>query len=108
MFAVGKVWRNEELVFGPRLHQLKRLAPAFDNATHWKCGWLAALIRTIKLGPVDQGAAIIYGYGVGVLGGCATAFFDDLVLQPAGSGFYALLLLVVLKKFQRIRLVLFA
>ena len=108
MFAVSKIWRNEELILRTDFHQLKRFGPTFDHTADRKGRRLATFVGTVELGAVDQRAAIIYRHGVGALRLRAVAFFEHFVLQTAGGRLHAVLLFVVGQKFFGVSCVLFS
>ena len=104
----ARVDGNEQLILCSLLHQLKRFRPAFDHSVNRKGCRLAALVRTVKLRPIDQSAPIIHGHHVGGFGLRSRSFFLDLVLQTARSRFYTGFLLVVFKILRTFSFVFFA
>src|SRR6476661_3441753 len=99
---------NEQLILCSLLHQLKRFRPAFDHSVDRKGRRLTALVRTVKLRPIDQGAPIIHCHHIGGFGRRSRSFFLYLVLQTARSRFHTGFLLVVFKKLRAVSFVFFA
>src|SRR5581483_11061669 len=88
--------RNENLPLGAGLHQFQRLGPALDDgAGHLGGEGLAVLGAAVELGAVEERATVIDGDGVLGLGAVTAAFGDDLVLEAAGEGDDAGLVLVI-------------
>src|SRR6266404_9834897 len=81
--AVGQIRRNEKLPFGADRHELKRFGPPRDYLTDRKCCRLAALIRTIKFGAVDQSASVVAHDRVGGRGFWTRPRCHNLVLKTA-------------------------
>src|SRR5207237_4286028 len=106
LLTVGQTCRNEKLILGADLHQLKSLGPAFDDTADRKRRRLTALVGTVEFRPIHQRAAIIYRHGVATFWLCAAAFFQDFVLQTALGRFHAFLGFVCGEEFFRLSAVL--
>src|SRR5207248_934740 len=63
---------------------------------------LAALVRTVEFGAVDQCAAVIDRHDVSWFRLRSVAFFDDFVLEATGRRLYAVFLFVSFKKLRAV------
>src|SRR3546814_1086036 len=75
-------------------HQRHALGPARDHLIERELRRFVAIIRTVELGAVEQGAQVVHANSIGGLRLGAIAGAKYLVLQPAGGGLYARLGLV--------------
>ncbi len=89
--SVCQIGGDEELELRAFLHQLDTFSPSWNDAVQWEFSRLFALVGTVKLSAVDQGATVMNLDGVSGFGAPACARLEDLVLQSAGSGCYAFL-----------------
>src|SRR6516165_968953 len=83
LFAIGKFGGHEELPFRAGLHERESFGPGFDHAINRERGRLAAFVRAVEFGAVQERAAIIHGDLISGLRLPAVAFGEHLVLEAA-------------------------
>src|SRR6185437_15273677 len=85
LIAVGEIGWADQAGFAADFHQLNAFGPAGDDAVEREGRGFVALVRTIELGAVDQGAAIVDLDRIG-RGGRRAGAWGQFFVNEAGCG----------------------